>query len=114
MFNFYFKVVKTGLITFCGSEVNVEFDIKGYNGKECFERFDDGQYSKGGKIITKHPNIVKAVIIGKKGWGLWRNQWIEGIKEGSFTKYEIFQEFEKRKIEIPESLMKEFYDFLYR
>jgi len=54
------------------------------------------------------------VIIGKKGWGLWRNQWIEGIKEGSFTKYEIFQEFEKRKIEIPESLMKEFYDFLYR
>jgi len=33
MFNFYFKVVKTGLITFCGSEVNVEFDIKGYNGK---------------------------------------------------------------------------------
>ena len=114
MFSFYLKVVKTELITFCDSIIEIEFDVEGYSGKECFRRFDDGQYSKGNKIVTRHPNIVKAVITGKKGWGLWRKQWTEGIREGSFTKSEILDEFKKRNIEIPDSLMKEFYDFLYK
>jgi len=47
-------------------------------------------------------------LIGKKGWGLWIKQWSQGIGEGTFTKYEILMEFEKRNIVIPKPLMKDF------
>ena len=43
-----------------------------------------------------------------KGWGLWLNEWSQGISEGSFTKKEILQEFEDRGIKIPSSLFIDF------
>ncbi len=49
---------------------------------------------------------MRSVIIGKKSWGLWVGEWTDGIIEGSFTKYEILNEFEG--IDIPENLIKEF------
>lgn len=70
--------------------------------------FDNGYYKGNTPIITCHPNIVRSVIIGKKSWGLWLNEWSDGIAEGSFTKYEILDEFEKHGIKIPESLYKDF------
>lgn len=65
-------------------------------------------------IKTKHPNILKGVIIGKKGWGLWKNQWSEGISDGLFTVSEILEEFEKHHITIPDPLMKDFFNTIQR
>lgn len=112
MFKFFFQVNRKKIITFCGVEVIVEFDINGPDGKLCFRNFEDGKYSKCDSIKTKHPNIVKSVIIGKKGWGLWRKEWSEGISEGLFRKQEILDEF--KSIEIPNSFLKELDDFVYK
>ncbi len=54
------------------------------------------------------------MIIGKKSWGLFLQEWTDGISEGSFTREEILFEFEKNNIKIPESLLKDFYNTLYR
>lgn len=106
MFNFYLKVYRTGLITFCGIDVEVDFDVNGSDGKFGFREYDNGRF-KHMNPISRHPNILRAVIVGKKGWGLWVEQWSQGIVDWSFTKDEILEEFEKHDIEIPESLMKE-------
>jgi len=63
-------------------------------------------YYKNREIVTRHPNIVRSVIIGKKSWGLWVKEWTNGIAEGSFTKQEILDEF--KEIDMPESLLIEF------
>lgn len=70
--------------------------------------FDNGYYKGGKDIITCHPNIVRSVLIGKKSWGLFLNEWADGIAEGSFTKYEILEEFNKNGIPIPEPLYNDF------
>lgn len=108
MFSFFLKVNRTGLIEFCGTPTEVYFDINGYSCKECFRLYEDGFYKNGKPIITKHPNILKSVLIGKKGWGLWVKEWVNGIVDWSFTKEEILKEFEIRGIEIPDSFLKEF------
>lgn len=107
MFSFFFLVNRKNLISFCGSIIDIEFDVNGVSGKECFRLYEDGHY-KNRKIITKHPNLVKSILIGKKGWGLWLDQWTDGIVDWSFTKEEILSDFEKLNIEIPESFMKDF------
>ena len=106
MFEFYFKIYRSGLITFCGDIINIDFDINGSEGKYAFREYDNGRF-KGMNPITRHSNILKSVIIGKKGWGLWISQWTEGIVDWTFTKEEILKEFEIRDIKIPESLMLE-------
>ena len=108
MFIFFFQVNRRGLITFCGSIIEVEFDPNEVSGKECFRLYEDGYYKGGKTIITRHPNIVKSVLIGKKGWGLWVDQWTEGIVDWTFTKEELLNEFVKVNIEIPESFLKDF------
>lgn len=104
MFNFYLSVYRTGLITFCGVGVDVDFDVNGSDGKFAFREYDNGRF-KLKTPVSRHPNILKGVIIGKKGWGLWVEQWSQGIVDWSFTKEEILEEFTKRNIVIPESLM---------
>lgn len=47
-------------------------------------------------------------MIGKKSWGLWVDQWSDGIVEGSFLIEEILEEFSSRNIEIPESFLLDF------
>jgi len=59
-------------------------------------------------LVSQHPNISKGVIVGKKSWGLFLNEWTNGIAEGSFTKKEILDEFENRNIKIPEPLLIDF------
>lgn len=106
MFEFYLKIYRSGLITFCGSIVVIDYEKDGSDGKFSFREYDNGRF----KFInpkSRHPNVLKAVISGKKGWGLWVSQWTEGIVECTFTKEEILKEFESRGIEIPESLMLE-------
>ena len=118
MFTFFLLINRTGLVTFCGSNVEdrnkIVFDPNGDEAKYCFRKFENGQYKEGVPIITRHPNILRSVLTGKRGWGLWRDQWTDGIVDWTFTKEEILNEFFERKIEIPESLMKEFEDFIER
>jgi len=114
MFSFFLKINRTGLITFSGSIITVHFDLDGPSSKECFRLWEDGYYKGGRPIVTKHPNIFKSVLIGKKGWGLWLDQWTDGIVDWSFTKLEILKEFEIKGIEIPEPLLKDFNNTLER
>jgi hypothetical protein len=74
--------------------------------------FDNGLF-KNTKISSRHPNIVRSVIIGKKSWGLQLNEWADGIVEGSFTKQEILNDFKILDIQIPESLMVDFENRIY-
>lgn len=106
MFEFYFRITRTGLINFCGDIVKVNFDVNGSDGKFSFREYDNGRF-KNTIPISRHPNILKSVLIGKKGWGLWVSQWTEGIVDWTFTKEEILKEFTDRNIEIPEPLMLE-------
>lgn len=106
MFDFYLKVYRSGLITFCGVDVVVDSNVNGSDGKFGFREYDNGRF-KLTNPVTRHPNILRAVIIGKKGWGLWVSTWTDGIVDWSFTKEEILKEFTDRGIEIPESLMLE-------
>lgn len=116
MFTFFFQGTRKELFSFCGSNVEdrnkIVFDINGDEAKFCFRKMENGQYPKGQEIRTRHPNILKSVLTGKSGWGLWRDQWSEGVSECSFTKEEIIQEFIDKKIEIPTPLLKEFDDFI--
>ena len=102
------KSYRSGILTFCGSHVDIDFDVNGIEGKMTFRKYDNGQYQQGKQIITRHPNIVKGVITGKKSWGLWINQWSDGVVEGTFSKREILEQFEKLNITIPESLLNDF------
>lgn len=87
-------------------------DLNEQESKFCFRKFDNGEYTKDeiyvSGIKTKHPNILKAVIVGKKSWGLFLNEWSNGISECNFTLSEILYEFEYRNIKIPDSLMLDF------
>ena len=104
MFEFYFTIYRTGVINFCGSNFVVDYVKNGSDAKFSFREYDNGRF----KFInpkSRHTNVLKAVISGKKGWGLWVGQWTEGIVDWTFTKEEILKEFESRGIEIPEPLM---------
>lgn len=108
MFSFFLRCYRSGLLEFCGSIVETEFDPSGEEGKFCFRQVENGDIKRNTTVKTRHPNIVKGVVVGKKSWGLHVNMWSEGIAEGSFTKKEILQEFEGKGIEIPRSLFIDF------
>jgi hypothetical protein len=71
--------------------------------------YDDGYYSKGkNKMVSSQPRIMESVIRGKKAWGLWLDQWTDGIVDWTFTRQEILNIFEEKNIKIPESFLKDF------
>lgn len=96
------------MLNFCGSIVKVEYDNEGSDCLFGFRQYDNGVFSKVDIIPSIHPNILKGVITGKKSWGLWVDQFCEGISEGTFKKEDILGEFEKKGIKIPESLLRDF------
>jgi len=112
IFCFFLKSYRNGILTFCGTEVIVKFNINKNDGKYSFRQFENGDIKKE-NLESKHSNILKAVIIGKKSWGLWIKQWSQGIREGSFRKQEILNEFNKNNIKIPPPLLKEFENLIY-
>ncbi len=69
--------------------------------------FDDGQF-KNKNPRSKHPNILRCVITGKKSWGLWLDQWTDGIVDWTFTREEILEIFEEKGIKIPDSFLLDF------
>jgi hypothetical protein len=107
MFTFFLKSYRSGILEFCGSSIQVKFNQDGDDCKFCFRKFENGQV-KLEQLESRHSNVLKGVVAGKKSWGLWVEQWTSGINEWCFTREEILGEFEKRDIKIPESLMKEF------
>ncbi len=113
MFNFFLKSYRSGILTFSGSMLKVEKDMNEDDGKFCFRKYDNGEY----KLKTpksKHPNILYAVITAKKSWGLWLDQWTDGIVDWTFTRMEIISTFSEHGIEIPEPLLKDFDNTLHR
>lgn len=109
MFSFFFNSYRKGLLRFCGSRVDIIYDKNGPEAKNTFRKFDNGDY-KLKEISSRHPNVVRAVIIGKKAWGLWINEWSDGISQGLFTPNEILQQFEDEGIVIPKPLLTDFYN----
>lgn len=120
IFNFFLKSYRKGLLTFCGSDLNAEykitFDVNGKEGKFIVRSYENGNFSNMSSIVdipTRHPNIVKGVITGKKSWGLHVNMWIEGVVEGTLSIQEIIEHFENHGIIIPESFVKDFRNRVY-
>jgi hypothetical protein len=102
------KSNRCGILVFCGSPTKVEFDVNGDEGKFCFRKLENGQYKDGEVPKTRHSNILNSVMIGKKSWGLWVDQWSEGIVDWTFTEKEILDEFQTMNIQIPEPLLRDF------
>jgi len=113
IFLFFLKSYRCGILTFCGSEINVDFDINGEEGKYCFRSFENGEYKY---VIpkTRHPNILRGVIVGKKSWGLFVKETTDGISEMLFTKQEILDQFKYFGIDIPQRLLDDFNNTLYK
>ena len=68
--------------------------------------FENGEM-KLNELVSSEPEILKGVIVGKKSWGLWLQEWTDGIVEGTFTEKEILNEFIVRDIKIPDSFLKD-------
>jgi hypothetical protein len=84
---------RKGILDFCGTEVNTIFDTNEPDGMMCFMNFENGEYPRNTHMKTHHSNILRGVIVGKKSWGLWLNEWSDGISEGLFTLDEIITQF---------------------
>lgn len=108
-FRFFLQSYRKGITTFTGSNlIETKLNLKKPDAKYCFTAFNNGEYSLDTPIETKHPNVLKAVINGKKSWGLWSDEWGNGIAEYSFTENEILSIFQDDAIEIPDSLLSDF------
>ena len=103
MFTFFLKSYRVGLLDFCGSSVEVKFDRNGEDSKISFKLFENGV--KLDELSSCHPNTLKGVIVGKKSWGLWLQEWTDGVSDGDFTEKEILNEFSIRGIKIPDPLL---------
>jgi hypothetical protein len=113
MFGFYYLLSRKGLVTFCGSEIKVEYRKGSSDSKVSFKEYDNGLYRKTGVPVTSQPNVLRHVLMGKRGWGLWCDEWSKGIGEGLFTKFEIYEMFKERGIELPESIEREFNNLIW-
>lgn len=75
--------------------------------------YDDGHYSRGkNKMVSSQPRVMEVVIRGKKSWGLWVQQWTDGIVDWTFTEEEILGQFKEKGINIPESFFNDFQNVL--
>jgi hypothetical protein len=112
IFTFFLQSYRYKILDFCGVDVRTRMDINCGDGKYCMSSFDNGEYDKeqihNTGIPTKHPNILKGVIIGKKSWGLHMKMWSEGISEGTFTMEEILEQFHEKNIIVPECFITDF------
>ena len=113
MFIFFLKSYRKGILDFCGSDVKVKHSYDGEDGKFSFRMFDNGQF-KNKELTSIHPNILRGVIIGKKSWGLFCQEWSQGIVSCDFTKEEILNQFKENNIKIPEVFITEFDNIIWK
>lgn len=106
-FFFFLNSYRKDILTFGGEAIEVEFNINAPTCREVFKRYENGVYANS-TIISKHPNLSKAVIIAKKSWGLHVQMWSDGIGERNFTKEELVEQFTENNITIPYKLVTEF------
>jgi len=111
IFSYFLNSYRKGILDFPGSIVDVKFDINAEDGKFVFREYEDGKY-KNQSLISRHPNITKAVISAKKSFGLITTEYSLGIAEGSFLIDELLSELEK--INTPQSLLKDFLNKVYK
>lgn len=115
IFNFFLKSYRSKILDFGGSFLKFESNPNSPCARECFRLFENGFYSNGKNIPTsRHPNVIESLIISKKSFGLHVDMWSDGIVEGTFLKHEILDQFKDEGIEIPESLLTNFYDLIYK
>lgn len=110
IFSFFLNSYRKGILTFGGDAnvKNITFDISKEDAKFIFRLYENGQVKLHNKIYSRHNNILYGVILAKKSWGLFLDQWSDGISDGDFTLEEIVNEFTSNNIEIPESLLNDF------
>lgn len=115
-FFFFVQLYRKDIVRFCGKKVDVFRNDDGYEARFIFREYDDGKYATHlqRRMETRHPNLLRAAIIAKAGWGLWVNEWSDGVVEGSFTKYEILQIFEEKGVIVPEHFLNEFHNAVTR
>ena len=106
-FNFFLKCYRNGIMTFPGDIVDVTHDVNAVCAKEGFRLYDDG-YFKIREIKSRHNNILKAVIIAKKSFGMHVDMWSDGIAECLFTFDELMETFYEKNIIVPESFVQDF------
>jgi len=111
IFNFYVNGYKKQIFDFCGTDIKTLYKENAYCSKIMFKKYDNGdvpldELEHG--IYTSEPELLRCVILGKKGWGLWMQEWCKGISEFLFTEDEILNIFKNKNIEIPESLLVDF------
>ena len=75
--HFFLQSYRYQILDFSGVEVKTIMDINSEESKFCFRKYDNGEYSKEEIYITgiptKHPNVLKAILIGKKFVTLFAN-----------------------------------------
>ncbi len=113
IFRFFYKSYKYSIVNFTGSkDIKTTLNRNAHNAKLCFITFNNGEYSHKEMFITgiptKQPLLLKAAIMGKKGWGLWMQEWTDGVAEWNFTEEEILKQFSILDIIIPEVLYLDF------
>jgi len=105
-FRFFFLLSRRGLIDFCGERINIlSSSDRTLTAKHCFKLFEDGRYGREKVIECNHPNVMRHVMMGKKGWSLWCNTWGAGCGDRTFHKKDILEEFHKKDIHIPDCFM---------
>lgn len=106
---FYLKFYRN-VSDFAGVNIVINYDKKGEDALTVFKEYENGLY-KIKPIITKHPNLLKSLIGGKKAWGLQLNQWAEGVSQSLFSPKDILDGV---NIHIPTSFLGDFYTRCYQ
>lgn len=114
IFNFFLNSYRKKILTFCGSEVRVLFDKESPESKEIYRLYENGNYQQNKPMFSRQNNVLEAVIIAKKSWGLHVSEWTDGINEWCLTPEEVIQQFTDVGITIPEPLLKDFYNTIER
>jgi len=85
-FKFYFK--NRQVFDFCGT-LNAThqpiFDINGVDGKEAFFSIENNGKNK----PTKHPNLLRALLLSKASVNFNIKMWAEGRADGTLPKIEM-------------------------
>lgn len=97
-FNWYLSIRHK--FNFCGKDYDISFDSKGISGKLAFHLFD----SQGIIKPTKHPRLLKTLLVSKGSVNLFAKMYAEDRASGILPKKELEQMC--KEWEAPEWYMK--------
>ncbi|NBO22909.1 hypothetical protein EBU94_06195, partial [bacterium] len=108
---FFYANVYRNLSDFSGDIISFEYDEKSKDALALFMDYENGLLKGENVIKTKHPNILRSLVLGKKAWGLQANEWIDGIAQCLFLRSETIQSV---GFNIPKSFTQDFENRLYK